>query len=329
MKWALIEPACGDIIRVKVGPLHHYGIYVSDDEVIQFGPNPSLRVGLADSQLSVCVTDIDTFLCGEFLEVRVPDRHERKKQNPPEKVVALARSRIGETGYHILHNNCEHFANECVTGEHYSSQTEQVRLQFAALHPVDVYTARIPDGEMGQVLHPLRREQIENTTHPGLKRQRYFVWKLLEYGLKDSFGYDMKDLHFSRDDGGKWSCRECFFSLSHTDGAVAVAVSRKPVGVDLEGMDHTPSLKIAEKILTEEEKNLPREDEEAFLLQMWCAKEALFKAGKDEVFHPKKISALSGVKIRNVQLGDREYCLAVAAENLNNLRIHENISLSK
>lgn len=325
MKWALIEPARGDMIRVKVGPLHHYGIYVTDDEVIQFGPNPSLRVGLADSQLEVCVTDIDTFLCGEFLEVRVPDRHERKKQNPPEKVVELARGRIGEKGYHILHNNCEHFVNECVTGAHYSSQTEHVRLQFASLHPVDVYVCSIPDGQINTVWPRLRQEQIESTTHEGLKRQRYFVWKLLETALQRSFGYEMKDLHFSRDEQGKWTCKECFFSLSHTDGAVAVAVSRKPVGVDLECMCRMPSPKIAEKILTEEEKNLPREDENAFLLQMWCAKEARFKAGNEAAFRPDKISACSGVKTRTVRLGEQEYCLAVAADNLNNLRIHENI----
>ncbi len=327
MKWELIEPSLGDMIRVKVGPMYHYGIYIRDDEVIQFGPNPALRLGLADSELSVCQTDMDAFLCGEFLEVRVPDRKERRHQFSPKKTAELARSRIGEKGYHILHNNCEHFAYECVTGEHYSSQMEQVRLQFAALRPAEVYTALIPQKQLGEVFPRLRQEQIENTTHEGLKRQRYFVWKLLEVAVKRSFGYEMKDLHFSRDEDGKWSCRECFFSLSHTDGAVAVAVSRKPVGVDLECAEHLMRPGLAEKILTEEEKILPREDENKFLLQMWCAKEALFKAGSEPNFQPKKISALSGVQTRNVQLGEREYCLAVTAEESQNIRFFENIAL--
>lgn len=327
MKWELIEPSLGDMIRVKVGPMYHYGIYVSDEEIIQFGQNPALRTSLTDSNIAVCVTDVDTFLCGEFLEVRVPDRKERRHQFSPKKTAELARSRIGEKGYHILHNNCEHFAYECVTGEHYSSQMEQVRLQFAALRPAEVYTALIPQKPLEKVLPQLRQEQIENTTHEGLKRQRYFVWKLLEIALKRSFGYEMKDLHFSRDEDGKWSCRECFFSLSHTDGAVAVAVSRKPVGVDLECAEHLMRPGLAEKILTDEEKILPREDENQFLLQMWCAKEALFKAGSEPTFQPKKISALSGVQTRTVQLGEREYCLAVTGEDLKNIRFFENIAL--
>ncbi|MBR0445990.1 MAG: lecithin retinol acyltransferase family protein [Oscillospiraceae bacterium] len=327
MTWQMIQPQPGDMIRVKIGPLYHYGIYISDDEVIQFGPNPSLRVGLPDSELAVCVTDVDEFLCGEFLEVRVPDRKERRKQNSPKKTVEIARSRIGQRGYHILHNNCEHFANECVTGEHFSSQTEGLRRQFAQLRPVEVYVAIIPEGEITPVLPAQRQEQIENTTHEGVKRQRYYVWKLLEIALKRSYDYEMKDLQFSRDEAGKWTCKECYFSLSHTDGAVAVAVSRKPVGVDLERTDHTVRPGLAEKILTEGEKNLSREDENAFLLQMWCAKEAKFKAGCEDVFQPKKISVLTGVRTQTVRLGEQEYCLAVAADNLTNLRIYENIQL--
>ena len=53
MKWELSEPCAGDMIRAKVGPLYHYGIYVSDSEVIQFGYSPALRAGTPDSQIRV------------------------------------------------------------------------------------------------------------------------------------------------------------------------------------------------------------------------------------------------------------------------------------
>ena len=39
----------------------------------------------------------------------------------------LARQRIGESGYNILHNNCEHFVNECVFGEKRSAFLQDVR----------------------------------------------------------------------------------------------------------------------------------------------------------------------------------------------------------
>ena len=96
------------------------------------------------------------------------------------------------------------------------------------LCPVAVYAAAIPKDKIaGPVLPLLRQEQIEHTTHPDLKQQRYFVWKLLEYALQHSLGLEMKNLHFSRTENGKWICEECYFSLSHTQDAVAVAVSEK------------------------------------------------------------------------------------------------------
>ena len=39
-----------------------------------------------------------------------------------EEAVTRAQSRLGEKGYHLAKNNCEHFASWCKTGRHHSSQ---------------------------------------------------------------------------------------------------------------------------------------------------------------------------------------------------------------
>jgi hypothetical protein len=39
-------------------------------------------------------------------------------------VVHRARSRLGEDRYHVLRNNCEHFCEWCVRGQHRSYQVE-------------------------------------------------------------------------------------------------------------------------------------------------------------------------------------------------------------
>lgn len=193
---------------------------------------------------------------------------------------------------------------------------------------VDVYTASIPQGKrMEEVLPRLRQEQIEGTSHPGLKQQRYYVWKLLEYALHHSLGLETKNLHFSCTETGKWTCKECFFSLSHTQDAVAVAVSGKPVGVDLECTDRLVRPNLAEKILTPEEKlQLSQQDPDSHLLKMWCAKESLFKAGSDPVFCPHKLSA-DRAKVQILHLGEKTYFLAVAADSLSSLTVHESILL--
>ena len=114
MNWVEKTPVFGDMIRTKVQFYYHYGIFVSEEEVIQFGlPNDPLR---SAEQIRVLSSDIYAFLQGGQLEVLAPDRAQRKQMRAPEQIVAIARQRLGEAGYDILHNNCEHFATDCVFG---------------------------------------------------------------------------------------------------------------------------------------------------------------------------------------------------------------------
>lgn len=128
MNWMDKEPTYGDIVRTKVTFYHHYGIFVSEEEVIQFGlPD---NVSRPADEVAVLATDVYTFLNGGSIEVGVPDKEERRRQRDPETVVSLARSRIGEKGYDILHNNCEHFVNDCAFGEATSSFVQDVRMKL-------------------------------------------------------------------------------------------------------------------------------------------------------------------------------------------------------
>ena len=125
MNWVEKDPKFGDMIRTKVQFYHHYGIFVSENEVIQFGlPDDPMR---SAAEIRVLSTDVLTFLQGGDLEVMVPGKEERKQMRSPERIAAIARQRIGEDGYHILHNNCEHFANDCVFGQPHSSFVQDIR----------------------------------------------------------------------------------------------------------------------------------------------------------------------------------------------------------
>lgn len=114
MRWSEKQPQRGDMIRIKTKFYYHYGIYADDDTVIQFGlPDNS---GIAPEEITVLVTDIDTFRQGGMPETAVLTRKERAKCRKPEEVVRYALSGVGRKGYHILQHNCEHFANECLFG---------------------------------------------------------------------------------------------------------------------------------------------------------------------------------------------------------------------
>jgi len=125
MQWVEKTPVFGDVIRTKVQFYHHYGIFVSEQEVIQFGlPEDPFR---SAEQIRVLVSDIAAFLQGGDVEVAQPEAAERKTLRSKEQIVAIARSRIGEGGYDILHNNCEHFVNDCAFGVPSSSFLDNVR----------------------------------------------------------------------------------------------------------------------------------------------------------------------------------------------------------
>ena len=123
MRWWCGTCKPGDMIRVKLGPVWHYGVYASDDEVIAFGL-PPWPAPPPPETVRVVATDIDVFACGQMVEQAVFGFLEKRRRVPPEESIRRARARLGEGGYDLLNNNCEHFARACVLGTH---ESEQVR----------------------------------------------------------------------------------------------------------------------------------------------------------------------------------------------------------
>lgn len=125
MKWIQKTPQYGDIIRVKVKFYYHYGLYEDDLHVIQFGyPD---NTGIDPNEIAVISTDIQTFLHGGMLETGKLSFTEKRKRRTPKAAVEYAKEKLGMTGYNILHNNCEHFVNECVFGERTSEFVNHAR----------------------------------------------------------------------------------------------------------------------------------------------------------------------------------------------------------
>ena len=133
MKWYPDDCHKGDIVRIPVGSFYHYGIYVSDDEVIEFGDAPLGGFGRDESAIRVISVTMDAFSHGIIPEVAHPDAGEKKKRFSPEETAARARARLGEGGYSLLHNNCEHFVNCCAFGESACSATDAVRSHWKQL----------------------------------------------------------------------------------------------------------------------------------------------------------------------------------------------------
>jgi hypothetical protein len=113
----------------------HHGIYVGGGRVIHYG-------GLGNRRLRGPVEEISLarFTCGRRAWVRT---HELPRFGGPD-VIRRARSRLGENRYRVFSNNCEHFCEWCLQGEHRSYQVETlVATPKAAVRSVRWSLARV------------------------------------------------------------------------------------------------------------------------------------------------------------------------------------------
>lgn len=125
--WVQKMPQKGDHIRVQRmnGLYAHHGIYVSDEEVIHFTGKDDDSI-LDWSKPEVIQTDLAYFLKGGILEVKEYTDEEFADLYSPEQIVIYARACLGDKGYNLIFNNCEHFANVCTLGRFRSHQVEKV-----------------------------------------------------------------------------------------------------------------------------------------------------------------------------------------------------------
>lgn len=85
------------------------------------------------------MTSLEEFASGDVLQVK-------KHADAPfsgQEVALRAKERIGEQKYNLIINNCEHFCNECVFGEHVSEQVQNVKQNSAIFNEVEPFLEQI------------------------------------------------------------------------------------------------------------------------------------------------------------------------------------------
>lgn len=102
----------GDHIYVSRGIYTHHGIDAGDGTVIHFTGEPG-----AKRNATIARSSMTDFLQEAECKVR-----RYGKRDDADTTMARAESQIGATGYHLVINNCEHFAAWCCTGRRVSRQ---------------------------------------------------------------------------------------------------------------------------------------------------------------------------------------------------------------
>ena len=128
-EWSLVvgcKPSMGaHVVTPRCGYLHH-GIYVGGGKVLHYsGLARGLRRGPIEEISLAGFTDGHSV----WTRSNAPPLFDRCE------VIRRARSRLGEDRYRLLSNNCEHFCEWCLRGEHRSYQVDAwLALPLRLLH---------------------------------------------------------------------------------------------------------------------------------------------------------------------------------------------------
>jgi hypothetical protein len=117
--------SAGEHIYVYCGSYSHHGIDMGDGTVVHFDSTPwqKLTGGVVEAENRATIKRVDYDL---FTKGRVVFRREYSWCHSDDLVRQRAQSRLGESGYNLFANNCEHFAVWCKTGWSHSTQVESV-----------------------------------------------------------------------------------------------------------------------------------------------------------------------------------------------------------
>lgn len=139
----------GDMIGVSRGAYEHYAIYVGDNRVIHYaadGSDSNGEISIHEAPFEEFIKNSTSYFVISF-EGKYPVKihsstrfissgyydyanikFEKKYSN--QETINRAYSRIGESKYSLIRNNCEHFALWCKTGNAESLQVRRVAKQL-------------------------------------------------------------------------------------------------------------------------------------------------------------------------------------------------------
>ena len=226
MKWWPNEPSYGDVVRVKLGSIYHYGIYLSDDKVVQFGLPPQSVKGEED--LKVLTSSVDDFCLNHIIEVLELDREERKKAYSKVDTATRALNRLGEDGYNIIHNNCEHFVYECLLGYKYSEQEEKLINTWKQMPFINIYLIDIKNVANTTVQSKDRNKYLSKIKDEKIRNIKAYVWNMMIKCLNHSIPNLKIVIKYHKT---YFTIKDCDVSITYKDDIAFIGISRNSIGL--------------------------------------------------------------------------------------------------
>lgn len=128
----------GDHIKIGRGFYSHHGIYIDKDQVVHFSGEPKRK-----NRSQIEVTTLDKFINGSKTAKIKVVAYEKDTIFDAETTIQLALEHLGDSDYHLMFRNCEHFATYCKTGKR---ESKQVKRAIISLPSTGVIAASLAAG---------------------------------------------------------------------------------------------------------------------------------------------------------------------------------------
>ena len=164
-----------------------------------------------------------------------------------------------------------------------------------------------------------RLEKIKKSTNQLFIKEQLGSNLLLNDILENNYFLDPKEIEYIYNESGKPYLKDknLYFSLSHSNGIVALTVSKEEIGLDIELIKPVKDA-LAKRIMTETEYNiyssLDKNKKITYFYEVWTSKEAYVKKlGTAITLNPSNIEIDEDVLIKRITIDNNEYMLAVTS----------------
>ena len=162
-----------------------------------------------------------------------------------------------------------------------------------------------------------RLEKIKKSSNVLFKKEQLGSSILLNDILENYFFMDITKIEYIYNEFGKPYIKDSnlYFSLSHSNGVIALAVSKEEIGLDIELIKDVKD-NLAHKAMNEAEyniyKGLSKNDKISYFYEVWTSKEAYVKKlGSTLTLNPSNINIDTDVILKNINISNSQYMIAL------------------
>jgi 4'-phosphopantetheinyl transferase len=162
-----------------------------------------------------------------------------------------------------------------------------------------------------------RLEKIKKSKNTLFIKEQLGSHLLLTDVLENTYFQEIDKIEYIYNESGKPYIKDSslYFSLSHSNGIIALTVSKEEIGLDIElikDVKDTLSRRIMNDLEYNTYQSLNKESKKIYFFEVWTSKEAYIKKlGTSITLNPSNISIEEDVLLKKISISSNEYMIAV------------------